>query len=449
MMKRYQEIAYEIKQSIIEMDLVSGDRLPSISDLAKEFECSKGTVIKAYETLQHQHIVYARSKSGYFVADDLQRINIKNDTIIDLSTGNPTVDSFSILEVKHCLNIAVDNYSNNSLETELRGVNSLIITLQSFLNECGIHSKFGNLFLTQGVMQTLSILSTIEFPNNKLTILIEEPTYSFFVDYLKETHKSVMTISRDSNGLDLEQLEYIFAHENIKFFYTVPRSHNPLGTVLSSKQRNKIVELAKLYDVYIVEDDYFGNAYSLAKYDPLYYQSDFKNVIYLQSYSKIMPYIRIGFAILPDILIAPFWEGIDLSYYSSYHMPSLVSQATLEAAIQNDILQSNMDAVSISLNKKWKKINSLTSTWDQSIAHHTGGESGYYSTIILNPSVDIPLLISNLNEKNIMISSAESSFYNKDSFNNSIRISISRLKEKDLIASFTILYQEICRLVKS
>ncbi len=70
------------------------------------------------------------------------------------------------------------------------------------------------------------------FPNGNDTILIEEPSYSFFIRYLKFENKKVKTVKRDENGIDLNELEQIFKNDKIKFFYTAPRNHNPLGNAL-------------------------------------------------------------------------------------------------------------------------------------------------------------------------------------------------------------------------
>ena len=65
----------------------------------------------------------------------------------------------------------------------------------------------------------LSFFSNSPFPNGKNTILIEEPSYSFYIKYLKEMKLPVKVIKRDQYGLDLKELERIFKYEKIKFFY--------------------------------------------------------------------------------------------------------------------------------------------------------------------------------------------------------------------------------------
>ena len=60
-------------------------------------------------------------------------------------------------------------------------------------------------------------------------------------------------------GIDLEELEGHFKTGKIKFFYTIPRFHYPLGHSYSEQDKLAILDLAAKYGVYIVEDDYLGD----------------------------------------------------------------------------------------------------------------------------------------------------------------------------------------------
>ena len=67
------------------------------------------------------------------------------------------------------------------------------------------------------------------------------------------------TIERGIDGIDLEELEGHFKTGKIKFFYTIPRFHYPLGHSYSEQDKRAILDLAAKYGVYIVEDDYLGD----------------------------------------------------------------------------------------------------------------------------------------------------------------------------------------------
>ncbi|MCC5466550.1 aminotransferase class I/II-fold pyridoxal phosphate-dependent enzyme [Pelosinus sp. Bkl1] len=101
-------------------------------------------------------------------------------------------------------------------------------------------------------------------------------------------------------------VENLHRIEKIKFFYTVPRNHNPLGTACGTSQRKAIAALADKYNVFIVEDDYCSDISLDHKYDLIYAYGDHFHHIYLKSFSKIIPWFRIGIVVRPTHLIPIF-----------------------------------------------------------------------------------------------------------------------------------------------
>ena len=184
-MNLYIKIAKDIKKLIIENKVPSGGKLPSINSLCKKYNCSKGTIIKAYDSLCKEHLVYSFPQSGFYVVDSMIREGDENSSIYDLSSGNPTINSTPIQEIKHCLNTAIELYSNSSLELSLAGSPSLGEILPEHLAKQHVYCDTKNIYLAQGILQVLTVLSQMPFPNGNDTILIEEPSYSFFVRYLK------------------------------------------------------------------------------------------------------------------------------------------------------------------------------------------------------------------------------------------------------------------------
>ncbi len=428
---KYMQIVSDLKKKITEGYFESGSRLPSITQQAKNYDCSKGTVIKAYEVLISMHIIYSKPQSGFYVGDDFTRHEVASKGY-DFSTGNPRVEAFPMMDIKHSLNIAVELYREYSLELENRGTPSLLKELVSYLETENIYTNRENLFLSLGVTQVLSILYKIPFPNGQDTILIEEPTFSFTVDQLLNMKIPVETIGRTEHGIDTDELEEIFKTGKIKFFYTIPRNHNPLGTTLPYNQRKKIIELAHEYGVYIVENDYYSESFKIAKYDTLYYMSDFKNVIYVKSYTKLIPYIRIGFTIIPDELISIYYEGVEDAYFESYYMPALVSQATLESSIKSGILQTVGNDNSDILKEKHRIYNRVTAMWDHNILRPIKIESGLYTTVVVHKDINVEKLIQRLLDNNIRVGSNKHSYYNQENYDNSIRLSLSRICPSEL-----------------
>lgn len=90
----------------------------------------------------------------------------------------------------------------------------------------------------------------------------------------------------------MEELEGHFKTGKIKFFYTIPRFHYPLGHSYSEQDKLSILNLAAKYDVYIVEDDYLGDLDS-KKGQTFHYLDTEEHVIYIKSFSTslFLPFV--------------------------------------------------------------------------------------------------------------------------------------------------------------
>ena len=66
-MNKYQEVAMEINDYIIENNMTKGDKLPSLTDLVDYYQVSKNTIITALNVLEQQGVVYQVRGSGIYV----------------------------------------------------------------------------------------------------------------------------------------------------------------------------------------------------------------------------------------------------------------------------------------------------------------------------------------------------------------------------------------------
>ncbi len=66
-MLKYQQIAADIEQEIVDKDLQQGDKLPVLDAFMAQFDVSKSTITKALDLLEKKGIVYQVRGSGIFV----------------------------------------------------------------------------------------------------------------------------------------------------------------------------------------------------------------------------------------------------------------------------------------------------------------------------------------------------------------------------------------------
>lgn len=66
----YIQIADRLCDQILQGDYPPGERLPSVRDVAAELQVNANTVVRSFERLSMQNLVYNRRGIGYFVAED-------------------------------------------------------------------------------------------------------------------------------------------------------------------------------------------------------------------------------------------------------------------------------------------------------------------------------------------------------------------------------------------
>ncbi len=342
---KYQCIVDRIRQDIQNGKLLKGQKIPSIRKLADKYHCSKDTAQKALMELKYQKYIYAVPKSGYYVLEN----SLEDQQYMELSVRD---DRHQIYEdFRICLNetlIGRENYLFNYYSQQ-EGLEDLRQSVQQLLLDSAVYTSADKLVLTSGTQQALYILSQIVFPNEKHEILVEQPTYHRINDLLTAQKLPYQTIERTPEGIDLEELEWIFRTGYIKFFYTIPRFHYPLGHSYNRKEKEEIIRLAQLYDVYIVEDDYLADFDSKHELT-FHYLDDSQHVIYIKSFSaSLFPALRITALLLPSDIQSAFIAYKKAVDYDS----NLIMQKALSLYIDNLMFEKNRLFL---LNKQEKEV---------------------------------------------------------------------------------------------
>ncbi|MBJ7540956.1 PLP-dependent aminotransferase family protein [Streptococcus sp. SL1232] len=348
MTSKYQDIMTSIIGQIENGQLQKGDRLPSIRRLSQSYHCSKDTVQRALLELKFKNYIYAVEKSGYYVLEG------KNQKESPLNLSLSDYNNMAYEDFTTCLTETLVNRENYLFNYyyQQEGLQELIHSLQIYLEKSAIYAKKENILVTSGTQQALYILSQVHFPNHKETILLEQPTYHRMIDLIRSLNLPYRTIERDFDGINLMKLENLFKTGNIKFFYTISRFSNPLGLSYSTSEKQKIVELAKRYNVYIIEDDYMGD-FAKSTDLPLHYYDTSEHVIYLKSFSMtIFPALRLGSIILPSALTQAFLDHKKMIDYDT----NLIMQKALSLYLDSGLFEKNLNYLKQVFQKQGHKV---------------------------------------------------------------------------------------------
>ena len=328
---KYQAVVSFLKKGIESGKFPTGSRLPSIRQLSQDFHCSKDTIQRALLELRHEQYLYAKPQSGYYVLEQGQHQDLEIEVTDEHAS---TYDDFRL-----CVNetlIGRENYLFNYYDNQ-EGLEELRQSVHQLLFDQALYCKPDQLVLTSGTQQALFILSQINFPSEGEEILVEQPTYHRMNRLLVAQGLAFQTIERRIDGIDLDELEEQFKSGKIKFFYTIPRFHYPLGHSYSDQEKRAILDLANQYGVYIVEDDYLGDL-DPKKGQTFHYLDTEDRVIYIKSFStSLFPALRITALILPNALKEAFVSYKNILDYDS----NLIMQKALSLYIDSQLFEKN------------------------------------------------------------------------------------------------------------
>jgi DNA-binding transcriptional MocR family regulator len=87
-------------------------------------------------------------------------------------------------------------------------------------------------------------------------LLFESPTYFGALAIARAARVRAVPVPVDGEGVRPEQLEAAIVRTGARVLYLQPCFSNPAGAVMGKERRRDVIELARKYGVFIIEDDY-------------------------------------------------------------------------------------------------------------------------------------------------------------------------------------------------
>ncbi len=444
-MNKYTQIIHHIKKISEEDKIKTGQKLPSVRLLADKFDCSTLTVVRAYKELEQEHFIYSVPKSGYYLVSKHKKENV-DTSFIDFSTVLPDINILPYDEFHHCLDQAMERYKVCLFSYgETQGLPFLIEAIRKHLQDYQIFCKSSQIVITSGSQQAASILTNLPFPNEKNTILIENPTYDRMIHNLQLHDVKTLGINREFHGIDLNMLEKIFREEDIKFFYTVPRFHNPTGSSYSLHEKKEILKLAHKYDVYILEDDYLLDLDTDSRNDSMYALDSNNRVIYLKTFSKILlPGLRIAAIVLPEIFVSSF---LKYKQWTDIHT-SILPQGALEIYINNGMFKRSKMRLTKIYKERMTYLKNICNPFDPKVLNVNVPHTGFFLSIKSPKPIDYNTILPELKKSGVLIKDIRESYLEKNNEMNLIKISISKTDKKQIKNGIHCIYNYFLNKVK-
>ncbi len=207
----------------------------------------------------------------------------------------------------------------------------------------GVACAPDQIVLTTGAQQGIAIaVSLFLEPHGQL--ILEEATYPGLDEAAARLRPRLLTVPTDlASGMDVDAVEDILERgAQPAFMYAIPASHNPCGVSLSPAKRHRLVELATLYKIPIVEDDAYGLLSYEGRQEPALRALDEDGIIYVGTFSKtIAPALRLGWMVLPTELVSPATIAKEAGDLES----SALTQRAVSFYLERGLFDAHLDAL--------------------------------------------------------------------------------------------------------
>jgi GntR family transcriptional regulator/MocR family aminotransferase len=359
----------QLRDAVLSRQLLSGMRLPATRLLAYELNCSRNTVLGAFEQLLAEGYLEARSGSGTYVANilpedttqpasllrptkpresriGLSRLGESLATMIPstrephqaLSPSLPDVSLFPFEVWERLGRVWRHPPRSLSMQTDPRGYLPLREALCAYLRTARmIECKPEQVLVTTGAQNGIHMAARLLLDAGD-HVWVEDPGYPGLRTALAAAGAMVVPTPVDRQGLSLEARNE--RTQMPRMIAVAPSHQYPLGTVMSLERRLELISFATEADSWIIEDDYDNEfRYTGRPLAALHSLDGGSRVIYVGTFSKVLfPAIRLGFLIVP----ARIAERFALARAALDLQPPILPQPILDAFIREGYFASHV-----------------------------------------------------------------------------------------------------------
>ncbi len=218
--------------------------------------------------------------------------------VLSLAADLPAAELFPMSAVAQASAHLLADPDPPELGTPFQPLKAQIVELMAMR---GVRCRPEQIVLTTGIEGALDLLGRLLLDPGSQVLL--EETVSEKVRAALPLEPEILTVSTDPRtGIDVDQVEALLAGgARPAFLYVIPEGHNPLGVSLGLEKRLQLLDLARAYEVPILEDDTYGFLSYDGHPEPPLRALDARWAVYLGSFSMLLaPALRAGWIVLPD-----------------------------------------------------------------------------------------------------------------------------------------------------
>lgn len=293
-----------------------------------------------------------------------------------------------------------------------------------------VDTSLENIMVTSGSQQGLDFSAKIFIDKDDI-IICESPSYLGAINAFNAYQPKFVEISMDEDGMKVDELEEALKkYPDVKMIYTIPDFQNPSGKTMSVERRKKVAELAKVYNIPVIEDSPYGELIFEGEVYPSIKSFDKDGyVIFLGTFSKTFcPGLRIGWVcahpeIIQKYLLAK--QGADLQC-------STISQREIALFMKSyDLNKHILNIRAIYKNRRDIMLKSIETFFPKCIKY-TRPKGGLFIWIELPKNLDASKVLEEALKQNVAFVPGGSFFANGEK-NNYFRLNYSNMNEELIV----------------
>jgi len=227
--------------------------------------------------------------------------------VISFGGGLPSPETFPVMELEE---ITCELLRKKGAVALQYGPTEGEVSLREEIAKLMNREKSGvtpdNVLVTSGSQQGLDVVAKVFLDPGDI-VLMELPSYIGGLQAFSAYRAKMIGVPQDDEGLKTDLLEKTLARlakkgRKPKFIYVVPDFQNPSGVTMTLERRKRVLELAREYEVPIIEDSPYRDLRFTGKSIPMIFSLDKENyVIALGTFSKLLcPGLRLAWITAPS-----------------------------------------------------------------------------------------------------------------------------------------------------
>ena len=319
---RYKHLVDLFATDIREGRLAPGTQLPTHRQLAAEQGIALVTASRVYAELEVMGLVSGEAGRGTFVRETslppghgIDQPAAK-EGMIDLNFNSPSLPGQTDLLRDALRQLA----SAGDLETLLHyqphaGRRHERAIVARHLECRGLSADEDQVLIVNGAQHGLAatVMSLLQ-PGD--VVAADALVYPGFKAVAELHRLELAPIALTDQGPDLDALEQLCQNRRVRAVYAMPTLHNPMGWVMSLAQRERLIAIARQYDLLIIEDAAYA---FLADNPPAPLAALAADItVYVSGLSKnIATGLRVGFVAAPPQWVAKIERTIRATIWNT------------------------------------------------------------------------------------------------------------------------------------